>query len=148
MKNINSILILSILVIAGCSGDKTKTGDKDKPDSHSEVAPHGGILFAAPKDVYHLELVTEKGKPAVLYAAGKDPTKNLVFYPEKTITMTTKGSSDVKIEFKPDPQPGDPQLGYSRFKATTDLPEKLDMKKVEFSGEIGGKTYIFTLDED
>ncbi len=137
-------LALAVIVVLGWSATTARGDKKDEGE-----APHGGVLFApGGKHVYHLELKLEKDKPAYLYL-WDSKVKKPVSTTTKAFVLTIKGEKAVKVEFKAEPQKGDPEGSSSRFSAAAGkVPEKPDLEKVEISGEIKGKQYHFTLDKD
>ena len=152
-------LSVVVAMILGCSAtkadaekkDEAKKADDKKADDNKDEGEglHGGVLFApGGKHVYHLELKLEKDKPAYLYLLDSKAKKH-VATTTKMFVLTIKGEKGVKVEFKADPQKGDPEGESSRFSAAAGkVPEKPDLEKVEISGEIKGKQYHFTLDKD
>src|SRR5262245_45027494 len=132
----------------GCSGSSQpkKEGGKKPEESHEEEGPHGGTLFATPDHKYHLELVAGKGKPAVLYVLD-NKVKNAVPTAAETFTLTAPGEKPLKVEFKA--KRGEGATKASEFTAKEgEIPEKMDLEKVEISGEIDGKPYHFKLDKE
>jgi len=138
-----------VLAMTGCTG---KTGSSVTTSTSSspkeeEKTPNGGKLFMTKDEIHHhLELVSEKDKPAVAYLHDKS-LKKPIATSAMTITMSTKGSKD-KIEFKADRQEKDPAGKSSRFKSDKPLGEIKDWKAVEFSVKIDDKDFIFVEDED
>jgi hypothetical protein len=114
--------------------------------ARAEKAPHGGVLFATKDDKYHVELKLKEGLLYVLASNAKTPVPTAA----KSFILTVKGDANVKVEFVPDPQKGDPKGRASRFKAAADkLPKgKLDFDKVQIDGAIKDKAHHFELDKD
>ncbi len=138
-------------VALGCSGKPGASGTGPQPSAPAEgeeEAPHGGILFATKDHKYHVEVVVDKEKPPVLYLLD-NKVKNAVPTPEDKWQMTIKGTPPQKLEFVPEPQTGDPKGETSRFKGPADpkLKPDLDWDKVEISGKVKGKPYVFQPDK-
>jgi hypothetical protein len=133
---------------AGCSGKSSEPKKDSKKDEGEGL--HSGTLFAPGKGqhTYHLELSKPaKDKPTYLYVLGEKADRHVPIS-TKTIEMEIKGDPS-KIEFKAEPQEGDPEGKSSRFTAAAGkVPDKLDLSKLEFHAEIDKKQYHFVEDKD
>jgi hypothetical protein len=142
-------LALSATLLGGCSSSApppAKDGAKKHEEPHGGEGPHGGTLFATPDHKYHVELKAEKGKPTILYVLDSRARKAIPTAAE-TFTLMVKRDKPVKVEFKPERGKGETKA--TQFTAPADkIPEKMDMEKVEISGQIAGKPYHFTLDKE
>ncbi len=145
---VSACFALVTALLVGCSGSTkpTKEDTKKADEAHEGEGPHDGTLFATPDHKYHLELVAEKGKPSVLYVLDSK-AKNPVLTAAETFTLEVKGEKPVKVEFKATRGKG--LTKASEFTAKEGaVPEKMDLEKVEISGESDGNPYHFKLDKE
>jgi hypothetical protein len=145
-------LILLALLAFGCTPREavgpTKHGKDANHVEDEDPPPHGGKLFMEPGHKYHGELlIDEKTKQATVYLFD-DKVRDPVATKAETFTLTVKDSAPVSIILKPQRQDNDPPDTSSRFVGSHDRLEKpVDYEKVEISGSIGEKPFVFTLEK-
>jgi hypothetical protein len=144
-----ALLAAASILAFGCSPREGSAPKKDGTMPDEDPPPLGGKLFAVPGHKYHGELViVEKDRRAALYLYDKQ-VRNLVPTKTESLVLTIKNGTPVQITLKADRQETDPKDAASRFSGAHErLGTPVDIDKVEISGLIEGKSYVFTPDKD
>src|SRR5262245_51088837 len=113
-----ALVLLALALLSGCPPTKpsggtpgaTKEEDEEKP-------PHGGQLYAAPDEKFHIELVRDKKEGKAEAYIYDSHVRKAVSTPAPEITLTIKGTPPKTVTFKPEPQASDPMGQSSHFVA-------------------------------
>ena len=152
----HAIVLLLAALLCGCSSPSSTKPGTTKPDTSKsakdggqhEKAPHGGTLFAPADEKCHVELVIDKAKSTATMYLLDDKADEAVATSAKAFQLTVKGVTQAPIAFPADPQTKDKKDTASRFSVKNDLFAKdIDLEKVEISGDVNGKPYVFNLDK-
>lgn len=153
LSKLGGLLVLAVLVTAGCSPPESKTQGKatspeEKGHEHPE-APHGGLIVewgSSGKEEFHAEVVIDRTKKKVTVYVLDDKVKDAVPIDAKEIVLNLKAPV-AQIKLKAEPQEKDKEGKSSRFSAVDDRFGKAEKLRGEVSGFIGTKQYAGDFDE-
>jgi hypothetical protein len=139
-----------VILVAGCTPRDMGPTKPDRKDEEKEVEPEAGFTrYAEPNHKYHADLKIDKeAKQATIHLLdkrGKDPVPTKA----ESFTLTIKDAKLVQVTLKPQRRDSDPKDAASRFVGNDDrLAEAIDLDKIEISGSVDGKPFVFKPDKD